>query len=76
MQILSWSTNEEKPDRLLTFYRLCGAIAEHLKGLFLLFAGQILKPCAELIVKINPTGEGMLAFCCIFFIIHAVEYCL
>ena len=75
MQILSWSTNDEKPDRLLTFYRLCGAIAEKLKGLFLLFAGQILKPCAELIVKINPSKEGMLLLLHIF-IIHAIEYCL
>eukprot|EP00112_Aurelia_sp_Birch-Aquarium-sp1_P006370 Seg1704.8 transcript_id=Seg1704.8/GoldUCD/mRNA.D3Y31 product="HEAT repeat-containing protein 1" protein_id=Seg1704.8/GoldUCD/D3Y31 len=58
IKILSWSANEEKPDRLLTFYRLCGSIAEKLKGLFLLFAGQILKPCAELIARSNPTEDG------------------
>eukprot|EP00795_Rhopilema_esculentum_P004548 gene4548-20800_t len=59
LKIFSWATaDEENLTRLITFYRLSGAIAGKLKGLFLLFAGHITKPCAELVAKCNTNSEG------------------
>jgi len=59
LKIFNWSTSvEEKSTRLITFYHLCGAVADKLKGLFLLFAGHILKPSAELITKCHTKNDG------------------
>ncbi|KAG1960415.1 ARM repeat superfamily protein [Pimephales promelas] len=40
-------------DRLLTFYRLTDRIADKLKGLFVLFAGQLVKPFSDLLQQLN-----------------------
>lgn len=42
-------------DRLLTFYRLADHIAERLKGLFVLFAGHLVKPFCDLLLQTNIT---------------------
>ncbi|KAM6951021.1 HEAT repeat-containing protein 1 [Aplochiton taeniatus] len=42
-------------DRLLTFYRLADCIADRLKGLFVLFAGQLIKPFCDLLMQTNVT---------------------
>lgn len=42
-------------DRMLTFYRLADCIADRLKGLFVLFAGHLVKPFADLLNQTNVT---------------------
>uniref|UniRef100_A0A673YEQ4 HEAT repeat-containing protein 1 n=1 Tax=Salmo trutta TaxID=8032 RepID=A0A673YEQ4_SALTR len=42
-------------DRLLTFYRLSDSIADRLKGLFVLFAGHLVKPVSDLLRQTNVT---------------------
>lgn len=54
-QLFDWSKSERK-DRLLTFYRLSDRIADRLKGLFVLFAGNLVKPFADLLTQTNSTG--------------------
>ncbi|XP_077595114.1 HEAT repeat-containing protein 1 [Stigmatopora nigra] len=51
-KLVDWSKSGKK-DRLLTFYRLCDRIAERLKGLFVLFAGNLVKPFADILCEIN-----------------------
>ncbi|XP_077481923.1 HEAT repeat-containing protein 1 [Stigmatopora argus] len=51
-KLVDWSKSGKK-DRLLTFYRLCDRIADRLKGLFVLFAGNLVKPFADLLREIN-----------------------
>lgn len=62
-QLFDWSKSGRK-ERLLTFFRLSDCIAERLKGLFVLFAGNLVKPFADLLQQTNvsKTGEA-----CIFF---------
>ncbi|XP_008297346.1 HEAT repeat-containing protein 1 [Stegastes partitus] len=50
--LLDWSKSDVQ-ERLLTFYRLCDRIAERLKGLFVLFAGNLVKPLSELLRRTN-----------------------
>lgn len=65
-QLFDWSKSGRK-ERLLTFFRLSDCIAERLKGLFVLFAGNLVKPFADLLQQTNvsKTGEA-----CIFFNPH------
>uniref|UniRef100_A0AAQ4RIH4 HEAT repeat-containing protein 1 n=1 Tax=Gasterosteus aculeatus aculeatus TaxID=481459 RepID=A0AAQ4RIH4_GASAC len=47
-KLLDWSKSASG-ERLLTFYRLSDVIAGKLKGLFVLFAGNLVKPMSELL---------------------------
>lgn len=53
-KLFDWAKTEDSSrDRLLTFYRLADRIAEKLKGLFILFAGHLVKPFADLLKQSN-----------------------
>ncbi|XP_052747082.1 HEAT repeat-containing protein 1 [Bicyclus anynana] len=49
-------------DRVITFYRLSSAVAEKLKGLFVLFAGHFVKNAAELLDSCNNSKTEQLYF--------------
>ncbi|KAM6964387.1 LOW QUALITY PROTEIN: HEAT repeat-containing protein 1 [Tautogolabrus adspersus] len=53
-KLFDWSKSDCK-DRLLTFYRLSDCIAERLKGLFVLFAGNLVKPFSDLLRLTNTS---------------------
>lgn len=57
LQLFDWSKSDRK-ERLLTFYRLSDFIAERLKGLFVLFAGNLVKPLADLLRQTNGSKTG------------------
>ncbi|XP_037133916.1 HEAT repeat-containing protein 1 isoform X2 [Syngnathus acus] len=59
-KLFDWSKSGSK-DRLLTFFRLSDCIAERLKGLFALFAGNLVKPFADLLqqTNISKTDESL-----------------
>ncbi|KAI3365131.1 hypothetical protein L3Q82_010114, partial [Scortum barcoo] len=58
-KLFDWSKSDRK-ERLLTFYRLSDVIAERLKGLFVLFAGNLVKPLADLLRQTgSKTGESL-----------------
>lgn len=73
LQLFDW-TKSGSTERLLTFYRLTNSIAERLKGLFVLFAGNLVKPFTDLLRQTNPskTGEELntdsVSPSCIYFI--------
>ncbi|XP_074846218.1 HEAT repeat-containing protein 1 isoform X2 [Carettochelys insculpta] len=53
-KLYDWSKSEgTSKDRLLTFYRLADCIADKLKSLFTLFAGNLVKPFADTLNQIN-----------------------
>ncbi|KAB5555247.1 hypothetical protein PHYPO_G00031300 [Pangasianodon hypophthalmus] len=53
-KLFDWSKTEGAPkDRMLTFCRLADCIADRLKGLFVLFAGQLVKPFSDLLRQLN-----------------------
>ncbi|KAG2467221.1 HEAT1 protein, partial [Polypterus senegalus] len=53
-ELFDWCKTEGAPkDRLLTFCRLADRIADKLKGLFLLFAGHLVKPFSNLLNQTN-----------------------
>uniref|UniRef100_A0A673KEU6 HEAT repeat-containing protein 1 n=1 Tax=Sinocyclocheilus rhinocerous TaxID=307959 RepID=A0A673KEU6_9TELE len=53
-KLFDWSKMDgASKNRLLTFYRLADNIANKLKGLFVLFAGQLVKPISELLRQLN-----------------------
>ncbi|KAI7796665.1 HEAT repeat-containing protein 1 [Triplophysa rosa] len=53
-KLFDWSKLDgASKDRLLTFYRLADRIADKLKGLFVLFAGQLVKPFSDLLRQLN-----------------------
>ncbi|XP_037610453.1 HEAT repeat-containing protein 1 isoform X2 [Sebastes umbrosus] len=60
-KLLDWSKSGSK-ERLLTFYRLADFIAERLKGLFVLFAGNLVKPFADLLRQTNTAHTGDFLF--------------
>ncbi|XP_070782715.1 HEAT repeat-containing protein 1 [Enoplosus armatus] len=60
-KLFDWSKSDSK-DRLLTFYRLSDCIAERLKGLFVLFAGNLVKPFADLLRQTNSSKTGEAEF--------------
>ncbi|XP_023254942.1 HEAT repeat-containing protein 1-like [Seriola lalandi dorsalis] len=56
-KLFDWSKADRK-ERLLTFYRLCDCVAERLKGLFVLFAGNLVKPFSDLLQQTNSSKTG------------------
>uniref|UniRef100_A0A673MU55 HEAT repeat-containing protein 1 n=1 Tax=Sinocyclocheilus rhinocerous TaxID=307959 RepID=A0A673MU55_9TELE len=53
-KLFDWSKMDgASKNRLLTYYRLADSIANKLKGLFVLFAGQLVKPISELLHQLN-----------------------
>ncbi|TDG97662.1 hypothetical protein EPR50_G00210190 [Perca flavescens] len=56
-KLLDWSKSGST-ERVLTFYRLVDFIAERLKGLFVLFAGNLVKPFADLLNQTNSCQTG------------------
>lgn len=60
-KLLDWSKSGSK-ERLLTFYRLSDFIAERLKGLFVLFAGNLVKPFADLLRQTNRSNTDDFLF--------------
>lgn len=55
-KLFDWSKIDgASKDRLLTFYRLADRIADKLKGLFVLFAGQLVKPFSDLLHQLNTS---------------------
>nr|XP_046233291.1 HEAT repeat-containing protein 1 isoform X2 [Scatophagus argus] len=60
-KLFEWSKSHSK-ERLLTFYRLSDCIAERLKGLFVLFAGNLVKPFADLLRQTSSSQTGDLLF--------------
>lgn len=61
LQLFDWSKIDgSSKDRLLTFYRLADRIADKLKGLFVLFAGQLVKPFSDLLQQLNISHTGSL----------------
>ncbi|XP_041714076.2 HEAT repeat-containing protein 1 isoform X2 [Coregonus clupeaformis] len=55
-KLFDWcKTESAAKDRLLTFYRLSDSIADRLKGLFVLFAGHLVKPFSDLLCQTNVT---------------------
>ncbi|CAH0404614.1 unnamed protein product [Chilo suppressalis] len=64
-KIYDWAirTNVEgQKDRAITFYRLSSAIADQLKGLFVLFAGHFMKNASELLDSCNNSKNEDLFF--------------
>uniref|UniRef100_A0A8C2IB72 HEAT repeat-containing protein 1 n=1 Tax=Cyprinus carpio TaxID=7962 RepID=A0A8C2IB72_CYPCA len=58
-KLFDWSKMDgASKNRLLTFYRLADSIANKLKGLFVLFAGQLVKPISELLRQLNISHTG------------------
>ncbi|XP_031436234.1 HEAT repeat-containing protein 1 [Clupea harengus] len=56
-KLFDWcKTDSTTKDRQLTFYRLSDCIAEKLKGLFVLFAGQLVKPFSDILRRIHATN--------------------
>lgn len=58
-QLFDW-TKSGSTERLLTFYRLTDSIAGRLKGLFVLFAGNLVKPFTDLLRQTNTSKTGEL----------------
>ncbi|MGH0159593.1 UNVERIFIED_CONTAM: hypothetical protein FKN15_008290 [Acipenser sinensis] len=61
-KLFDWcKTEDASKDRLLTFYRLSDCIADKLKGLFILFAGHLVKPISDLLSQTNliKTDEAL-----------------
>ncbi|XP_062859270.1 HEAT repeat-containing protein 1 [Trichomycterus rosablanca] len=55
-KLFDWSKTEGAPkERMLTFCRVADSIADRLKGLFVLFAGQLVKPFSDLLRQLNTT---------------------
>uniref|UniRef100_A0AAR2KP96 HEAT repeat-containing protein 1 n=1 Tax=Pygocentrus nattereri TaxID=42514 RepID=A0AAR2KP96_PYGNA len=53
-KLFDWCKTEgAAKDRMLTFCRLADSIADRLKGLFVLFAGQLVKPFSDMLRKLN-----------------------
>ncbi|XP_068585412.1 HEAT repeat-containing protein 1 [Cebidichthys violaceus] len=61
-KLFDWSKSDTK-ERLLTFYRLVDFISERLKGLFVLFAGNLVKPFSELLRQTNRSKTECLFDC-------------
>ncbi|XP_077357877.1 HEAT repeat-containing protein 1 isoform X2 [Festucalex cinctus] len=83
-KLFDWSKSGGK-ERLLTFLRLSDCIAERLKGLFVLFAGNLIKPFADLLqqTNISKTDEPLfdsqrgaeksnLLLCCVLDCLHKI----
>ncbi|XP_073345886.1 HEAT repeat-containing protein 1 isoform X2 [Pagrus major] len=60
-KLFDWSKSHSN-ERLLTFYRLSDCVAERLKGLFVLFAGNLVKPFADLLRQTSSSQTDDLLF--------------
>ncbi|XP_070707428.1 HEAT repeat-containing protein 1 [Pempheris klunzingeri] len=60
-KLFDWSKSGSA-ERLLTFYRLTDRVADRLKGLFVLFAGNLVKPLADLLRQTNSSKTGDFLF--------------
>ncbi|XP_061886702.1 HEAT repeat-containing protein 1 isoform X2 [Entelurus aequoreus] len=60
-KLLDWSKSGSR-ERLLTFVTLADCIAQRLKGLFVLFAGNLVKPFADLLQQTNVSKTGQQLF--------------
>lgn len=60
-KLVEWSKVEASgsKERLLTFLRLADSIAQKLKGLFVLFAGNLVKPFADLLRQTQSCTDGL-----------------
>lgn len=58
-QLCDWRKSDSN-ERLLKFCRLTDHIAGRLKGLFVLFAGNLVKPFADLLRQTNGSSTGEL----------------
>lgn len=58
-KLLEWSRLSK--DRLLTFVRLSDSVALRLKGLFVLFAGNLVKPFSELLRQSQDRNDPLFA---------------
>ncbi|KAF7649743.1 hypothetical protein LDENG_00136730, partial [Lucifuga dentata] len=62
-KLFDWSkTAADGQERLLTFCRLTDRLADRLKGLFVLFAGNLVKPFADLLRQTNITKTDVPPF--------------
>ncbi|CAG9768927.1 unnamed protein product [Ceutorhynchus assimilis] len=59
LKLYDWAVrnNTKNPERLITFYHLSEYIGQSLKGLFVLFAGNILNNLAEILRTINSQKQ-------------------
>jgi len=61
LRVLDWATRADAaPGRLITFYRLADALADRLKGLFVLFAGHFVRHLATVLENCNSLSEAPL----------------
>lgn len=60
-QLCDWRKSDTN-ERLLTFCRLTDHIAGRLKGLFVLFAGNLVKPFADLLRQTHGSSAGESGF--------------
>lgn len=76
-QLCDWRKSDTN-ERLLTFCRLTDHIAGRLKGLFVLFAGNLVKPFADLLRRTSSSSAGEsgfnLAVCQLFPLIHYLSF--
>jgi hypothetical protein len=64
LKFLDWATNRgADEERLVAFYHLADGVAGKLKGLFLLFAGHIVKNAASLLERTNIDRHDLLFSC-------------
>lgn len=63
LRLIDWATRpSSSKERLIVFYRLCDSVANKLKGLFVLFAGYIVKNCASLLDATNNSKTEEIIF--------------
>ncbi|XP_071954262.1 HEAT repeat-containing protein 1-like [Antedon mediterranea] len=61
LKLYNWATREsEQKERLLTFYQMTDMFAEKMKSIFTLFAGHMIKNCAELLDSCNKNKSNEL----------------
>ncbi|XP_028332618.1 HEAT repeat-containing protein 1 [Gouania willdenowi] len=63
-KLCDWSKSSSS-DRLLTFFRLCDVVSDRLRGIFSLFAGNLIKPLVDVLNRTNTSqseecGGGVL----------------
>lgn len=62
-KLVDWCKTEGAPkERMLTFCRAADLLAVRLKGLFVLFAGQLVKPFSELLLQLNSAHTEEMFF--------------
>ncbi|XP_033103567.1 HEAT repeat-containing protein 1-like [Anneissia japonica] len=59
LKLYNWATRGSvQSERLLTFYQVTDMLAERMKSIFTLFAGHMIKNCAELLDHCNSTKSS------------------